>query len=342
MSGTYRAIELQRFASSFAAATEIVELPVIEPGRGEIRVRNLWAGVNGIFDTQLSRDAVDYIKFTLPTLTGVEALGLVEAVGEGVTSFDVGDAAASLRFRGGYREMNTGSASDFVRLPDAGREALGLASTGVAALLALDLGEAKSGETVAVSAAAGGLGHMIVQLAKVRGCRVVAICGGAEKIALVRSLGADRVIDYKSEDVATALEKEFKDSLDVAIDTVSGAIFDAFLTNLAPHGRLVISGAASDMDGKPEIVTGPRIANAIYYKAASVRAFQNGRSTHLWPTARDRLFALRDAGKINVLFDPLENRGLESVAGAVERLASGRTMGKVIVRLGPDQEGFAG
>jgi NADPH-dependent curcumin reductase CurA len=332
---TYRAIQLQRFAQSFRAATEIVTLPIADPAHDEIRVRNHWCGVNGIFDTQMSRNAVEYIDFALPTLTGVEAVGIVEAVGADVAGFAVGDAAASLRFRGGYREMNIGPASDFARLPDVSRDSLGLASTGVAALLALDHGDAKSGDTVAVSAAAGGLGHLIVQLAKARGCRIVAICGGWEKGAFVRGLGADRVIDYRIESVAGVLNTEFKDAIDVAIDTVSGGIFDAFLANLAPHGRLVVSGAAGDMDGKPEIVTGPRIGNALYYKAASVRAFQNGRMTHLWPEARDRLFALRTAGKIHVTFDAVPHWGLEAVPDAVERLIAGKTMGKVVVDLRP-------
>src|SRR5690606_32017842 len=103
-------------------------------------------------------------------------------------------------------------------------------STGVSALLALEhVGGPRAGETVAISAAAGGLGHLLVQLAKLDGARVVAVCGGERKSAFVRSLGADRVIDYKREDVAQVLATEFRDALDLAIDTVSGAIFDAFL-----------------------------------------------------------------------------------------------------------------
>ena len=80
MTETYRAIRLERFATSFRNATEIVDLPITDPGPGEIRVRNHWCGVNGIFDTQMARNAVDYISFALPTLTGVEAVGIVEAV----------------------------------------------------------------------------------------------------------------------------------------------------------------------------------------------------------------------------------------------------------------------
>ncbi|MPS67962.1 MAG: alcohol dehydrogenase [Novosphingobium sp.] len=334
MSEIYRAIRLERVAPSFREGSEIVELPLAAPGPGEIRVRNLHCGVNGIFDTQIARNAVDYVKIALPTFTGVEAIGTVEAVGEGVSDFAVGDAAVTVRFTGGYREANTGPASQFVKAPAATREYLALASTGVSALVALErIGELKRGETVAISAAAGGLGHLLVQLAVLNGARVIGVAGGRAKCDFVASLGAERVIDYKSEDVGAVLAAEYPGGLDVAVDTVSGAIFDAFLANLANHGRLVVGGAASDLEGKPEIVTGPRIAHAIYYKGASVRGFMNGLLTPHWADARERLFDLYAQGGIKVRFDDQPNLGIEGVFGAVERLLSGRSTGKVVVDL---------
>jgi NADPH-dependent curcumin reductase CurA len=330
----YRAIRLERFAPSFRSAADIVELPVSAPGAQDIRVRNAWCGVNGIFDTQIARNAVDYVRIALPSFTGVEAIGIVEAVGEGVSDFAVGDAAITTRFTGGYREANIAPAANFSHAPSSDRVWLALASTGVSALLALEhVGAVKDGETVAVSAAAGGLGHLIVQLAKLRGCRVVAVCGGAEKAAFLRKLGADRVIDYRREDVAEVLAAAFPNALDVAIDTVGGGIFDAFLDNLAVHGRLVAGGAAADLEGRPEIVTAPRIVHKLYYKAASVRGFMNGLLTPLWPEARARLFALQEQGAIEVTFDSSEFSGLDQVYDAVERLLSGQSMGKVTVKL---------
>jgi NADPH-dependent curcumin reductase CurA len=333
---TYRAIRLERFASSFREAADIVELPMTAPGHGEIAVRNRFCGVNGIFDTQIARNAVDYVPVRPPTLTGVEAAGVVEAVGPGVTDFAIGDAVATVRFTGGYREANVGPTAQFAKLPALEREWLALASTGVSALLALEhVGEVEAGETVAVSAAAGGLGHIIVQLAKLRGCRVVAICGGPRKAAFARSLGADRVIDYKTEDVAAVLGAEFRNAIDVAIDTVSGGIFDAMLDNLAVHGRMVAGGAAQDLDGRPEIVSAPRVVHKIYYKAASVRGFMNGLLTEHWPAARDKLFRLRAEGRIAVTFDEVAFNGLPAVYDAVERLLSGASMGKVMVDIEP-------
>jgi NADPH-dependent curcumin reductase CurA len=335
MSNTFRAIRLDRFATSFRDAAGIVEMELRPPGPGELRVQNRFCGVNGIFDTQIARNAVDYVTIRVPSLTGVEALGIVESCGEGVTGFAPGDAVVTTRFPGGYRDWNVAPAGHFARVPAAHRDWLALASTGVSASVALEhVGALRDGETVAISAAAGGLGHLMVQLAVLRGCHVVAICGGAEKAAFAKSLGAHRVIDYRAESVANVLAAEYKDRLDVAVDTVSGAIFDAFLDNIAPHGRLVVGGAASDLEGRPEIVTGPRIAHKLYYKAASVRGFMNGLMPALWPDARARMFGLYETGQLRVVFDERRFTGLEGVFDAIEHLLSGRSIGKVSVDLG--------
>ena len=336
MSGTYRAIRMERFADSFRDACAIVDVPIPRPGPGEVLVRNRFCGVNALFDTQSARNLVDYVKLRLPSFTGVEALGTVEAVGAGVSGFAAGDAVVTTRFPGGYREMNCAPAGHFVKVPATAPEWLTLASTGVAACLALEhVGQVKPSETVAISAAAGGLGHLLIQLAKHHGCRVIAVAGGPEKTAFARALGADRAIDYRAEDVAAVLAAEFPDAIDVAIDTVSGAIFDAFLANLANHGRLVVSGAASDQQNGPEIIHAPRISHALYYKGASVRAFMNGLLGEHWPAARARMFALHQSGAIAVHCDPHGHSGIFGVFDAVEHLLSGRSMGKVMVEINP-------
>jgi len=166
------------------------------------------------------------------------------------------------------------------------------------------------------------------------GCRVIGVAGGPDKCAFVRSLGAERVIDYRAEDVGAVLAAEYHNAIDLAVDTVSGTIFDAFLANLANHGRLVVGGAASDLEGKPEIVTAPRIAHAIYYKGASVRGFMNGLLTAHWEDARIRLFDMYARGLIQVRFDAPVNHGIAGVFDGVERLLSGKSTGKVVVDFG--------
>ncbi len=150
----------------------------------------------------------------------------------------------------------------------------------------------------------------------------------------MRALGADVVIDHRAQDVAGVLAAQFKDALDVAFDTVSGPIFDAFLDNLAPLGRLVVSGVASDLEGEPEPVLAPRVGVKLYYKGASIRGFMNARHTDLWPQARQALFDLYAAGGIEVWRDEADFAGLPAVYDAVGRLLAGRNTGKVMVRLG--------
>lgn len=331
---TYRALELRRFARTLREAADVVEIDARAPGPGEVAVRNAWCGINGLFDVQIARNAVSYVKVTPPIAMGVEAVGIVEAVGEGVSDLVVGDAVASVRFGGGYREMNIAPAGTFVKVPAADQESLILASTGVSAHVAFHaIGQAKPGETVAISAAAGGLGHILVQIAKAHGCKVIAVCGGPKKAQFVKDLGADAVIDYRAEPVAAALARDFPEALDVAIDTVGGDIFDAFSDNLARHGRLVVAGVAQDMDGGAEIVSAPRIAHKLYYKAASIRGFMNGLLTEHWPAARAELAALKAASKLKAVADDAPFEGVDAIYDAVDWLNSGKSMGKVTVRL---------
>lgn len=332
---TYRALRLERFAKTLREAADVVTLPAVEPGPGEIAVANRWCGINGLFDVQIARNAVDYVKLTPPTIMGVEAIGVVEAVGPGVTEVKVGDAVASNRFGSGYRERAVGPVAAFIPLPACTPEMLTLASTGVSAHVALNVvGQIQAGDTVAISAAAGGLGHILVQLAKLRGAKVIAICGGERKAAFVRELGADVVIDYRAVSVGEVIGRDHRDALNLAIDTVGGEIFDAFVDNLAPHGRLVVAGVAQDMDAGPELITAPRVAHKLYYKCASVRGFMNGLLTPHWPAAREELLELYAQGKLVVRIDDNAFDGVETIYDAVDWLTSGRSMGKVVTRLG--------
>ncbi|HTS83787.1 MAG TPA: NADP-dependent oxidoreductase, partial [Usitatibacter sp.] len=110
----------------------------------------------------------------------------------------------------------------------------------------LDIGKPQPGETVVVSGAAGAVGAVVCQIAKIKGCRVVGIAGGADKCKYVREeLGADAVIDYKNEDVKAGLKKHCPDGIHVYFDNVGGEILDACLARIALHARIVICGAIS-------------------------------------------------------------------------------------------------
>jgi NADPH-dependent curcumin reductase CurA len=118
----------------------------------------------------------------------------------------------------------------------------------------LDIGEPKAGETVVVSGAAGAVGMVVGQIAKIKGCRAVGIAGGAEKCAHVADeLGFDATIDYKSEPLGKALREKCPDGIDVYFDNVGGDVLDACLARIALHGRVVICGAISQYNNTTPI-----------------------------------------------------------------------------------------
>lgn len=126
-----------------------------------------------------------------------------------------------------------------------------LSMTGLTAYTGFfDQGQPKAGETVLVSGAAGGVGHMVVQMAKITGCRVIAIAGGPKKCAIVKSLGADAVIDYKNEDVAARIEALSDGKIDIYFDNVGGETLSAALENLAYNARIILCGSISEYTRK--------------------------------------------------------------------------------------------
>jgi NADPH-dependent curcumin reductase CurA len=330
----YRKLVIQQLTGDFRSSTGVAWQDWRDPGPGEIAVRNHWAGCNAIFDKNLCRNAIRYVNVAPPFDMGIEAVGEVVAVGPGVTAFAPGEHVATTRLGNGYREYQLAPVERALRVRAATPEILTLIPTGISAMVGLErVGEMRGGETVAVSAAAGGLGHIVVQLAKLAGCHVIALTGADEKIALLQSLGADRVVNYRRENLFEILAREYPRGIDIAYDSVGGEIFDAFLENLAMRGRLVISGHTSDFDKAVESVAQPRIYRKLYWKSASVRGFQNQAFPEYFDDAAQRILALYYEGRLRVLVDATPFVGLEQVADAVEHLLAGRNAGKVVVKL---------
>ena len=224
----------------------IVDIPKPEPKPGEVLVRHTAIGVNFI-DTY-HRTGLYPIK--LPSGLGMEGAGHVEAVGEGVTRFAPGDLIAYASGPiGAYAEFHVVAADRAVQLP-AGVNA----QTGAAALLKGMTAEfllrrcypVRSGQTILVHAAAGGVGSILVQWAKVLGATVIATVGSQAKAERVTALGADHVILYRDRDVAAEV-REITGGLGVpvAYDSVGAATFEGTLGSLARRGLFVSYGNAS-------------------------------------------------------------------------------------------------
>ena len=222
---------------------EEIALPV--PDRGHLRLRIEAAGVNFI-DTYLRSGLY---KVSLPFLPGMEAAGVVTAVGEGVTGFRVGDRVATTNALGAYAAETLVPADKALPIPAAiaTTTAAALLSQGLTAhFLATDTFPLKAGDTALVHAGAGGVGLLLTQIAKLRGARVIATVGSDAKVALVREAGADAVCVYTRENFAEAVRR-FTDGrgVDVAYDSVGKQTFEGTLDSLRPRGLFVSFGNAS-------------------------------------------------------------------------------------------------
>jgi NADPH2:quinone reductase len=221
------------------------EIPVPEPKRGEIRIRVEAIGVNYLETYQRT----GLYPMTLPFTPGSEAAGTVSAVGEGVAGFKAGDRVATVRAAGAYAAEAVAPADMAVRSPRGmeSRVAAAVLLQGLTAhYLACDSFPLKPGDTALVHAGAGGVGLLLVQIAKRRGARVIATVGTEEKAALARAAGADATVLYTREDfVAAARAFTGGRGVDVVYDGVGKDTFLGGLDSLRPRGMMVTFGNAS-------------------------------------------------------------------------------------------------
>ncbi|WP_420457234.1 quinone oxidoreductase family protein [Rubrivirga sp.] len=329
---TVRKLVATVLTPDFRQSARLVEEEIPGPGPGEVLVRNRVAGVNA---SDVNLTAGRYQPGVEPPFDlGFEAAGVVEAVGPGVERLAVGDAVAHSTLGGGFRDLAVVPAALAVPVPEPSAQALSVLVSGLTASIALEqVGEVQAGETVLVTAAAGGTGQYAVQLAKRAGARVLGTCGSDDKADLLRDLGCDRPITYRTEDVREVLKAEAPDGLDVVYESVGGALFDTALRSLAVKGRLVSIGYVSEYVDGPERVSDARVYHRLLAKSASVRGFFLPHYARHFPEHMQRLLALVASGELTVAVDPTEFRGLDAVADAVEHLHSGRSLGKVVVWL---------
>jgi len=195
----------------------------------------------------------------------------------------------------------------------------------------LEVGQLKPGETVVVSAAAGAVGSVVGQIAKIKGCRAVGIAGGAEKCRyLVDELGFDAVIDYKTQDVRAALKECCPNGIDVYFDNVGGHILEAALARLARGARIVICGAISqyNVTGPPK---GPSNYMALLVHRASMKGFLAGDYAARDDEATQALAGWRTSGTLRSREHIVE--GLETFPDTLIKLFTGDHLGKLIIKV---------
>ncbi len=223
---------------------EAVPDPV--PGRGQARIRQTAIGLNFIdvyYRTGL------YKVPALPFVPGQEAVGVVEALGEGVREVSVGDRVAYAAINGAYAEVRVLPADRLIRVPDSIDDptAAAMMLKGMTAeYLLLRCARLEAGDTILFHAAAGGVGSLACQWARSLGLRVLGTAGGAEKVERAKRNGCDEVIDYRTENIVARV-KELTGGAGVraVFDSVGKDTFAASLDCLAPRGLLVLFGQSS-------------------------------------------------------------------------------------------------
>ena len=303
-----------------------VEAPL--PGPGEVRVKNRAAALN-FFDI-LQIQGKYQVKPPFPFTPGAEVAGIVDAVGEGVEGWAVGDAALAISDGSGFSEQTVVSVKKLFRMPK-GMDWAQAASMPIVyhtSLFALrDRARLAAGEWLLVHAGASGVGMSAIQIGKAMGARVIATAGSPEKLVFSHRQGADHVIDYNSPDwVEEVKSLTGRRGADVIYDPVGGDVFDLSSKCIAQDGRLLVIGFAAGRI--PSIA-----ANRILLKNISVvGAFWGGhvKAHPGYPAATQAaLEELWDAGKIHP--EVCADWTLEQLPEAMKALAERRVSGKAVL-----------
>ena len=195
----------------------------------------------------------------------------------------------------------------------------------------LEVGRATAGETVVVSGAAGAVGSIAVQLAKIKGCRVIGIAGGRDKCQwLLEACGADGAIDYKSADIAAALAELAPKGVDVFFDNVGGEILQTLVDHMAVHGRIVVCGQVSAYDSATT-APGPRDMMRVVYRRLTIRGFVLGDFIAQAAASRAELIRWVEERKIRRHEDV--RSGFAVLPAAFLELFSGRNRGGLLVEI---------
>ncbi|MGE8360479.1 NADP-dependent oxidoreductase [Pseudomonas sp.] len=308
-----------------------VESPVGEPGPGQILVKNAYLSLDPAMRGWMN-DAKSYIA---PVGLGevMRALGVGQVVASQHPDFAVGDHVNGAL---GVQDYFLGEPKGFYKV-DPSRAPLplylsALGMTGMTAYFALlDVGAPKAGETVVISGAAGAVGSIAGQIAKLKGCRVVGIAGGADKCRfLVDELGFDAAIDYKHEDLHAALKRDCPKGVDVYFDNVGGEILDAVLTRINFRARVVICGAISQYNNK-EAVKGPSNYLALLVNSARMEGMVVMSYASRFSEAAQEMGGWLASGQLKSKEHVVD--GLQTFPDTLLKLFSGENFGKLVLKV---------
>jgi len=328
-----REIHLRQFATGALSSSnfELVDIGVPPLSAGEVLVRNRWMSVDPYMRRRMSGEGGYLPAFV--TGAPMEGAALGEVVESRESAFAPGDLVLSMF---GWREVFKTRPEHLQKIDPRGlpaRAFLGIAGMpGLTAYVGLlRIAALRQGDVVLVSAAAGAVGQVACQIAKLKGHVVIGIAGGADKFAYLREIGVDAAIDYKAEpDLAGALTSVAPTGIDVYFDNVGGAHLEAALRTARLHARFALCGMISEYNsGMPG--TGIRNLFAATAKDITLRGFIVSRHTDLREEFLHELRSWVTAGKIR--WRETVEVGIENAPAAMMKLFSGENVGKMLVRL---------
>ncbi|KAM3588978.1 hypothetical protein VKS41_001409 [Umbelopsis sp. WA50703] len=331
---TYRKIQAKQVGNNFRAVTEIVTAKyddlVAQMKPNGIIVKNHYVAINA---SDVNFTNGKYMRVQPPFDVGFESLGEIVQVGSKISKSKIGTYVAVMQY-GVFSEYTLTTDSVAIPVPDLRPEYLGLISSGLTASIALsEQGRMTKGETVLVTAAAGGAGQIAVQLAKQAGNHVIGTCSSDEKAAMLKSMGCDRVINYKTEDFGKVLKKEYPRGVDIVFESVGGEFFNICLRNLAPKGRLLVIGTVASYSTEKGIQGDKVDTLQLLASSRTVAGFFMPAYNHLFKEHMQSMIGALLSGKLKVEIDTAGLAGLGNVVDGVEYLHKGKNKGKLVIPL---------
>lgn len=310
---------------------DFVEQAVPEPAEGELLVKVLYLSLDPAMRGWMN-EGKSYVP---PVAIGevMRAGGVGVVVVSRNPAFAVGDSVVGML---GVQEYALSNGKGLNKVdPGLAPLPVYLGTLGMPGMTAyfgiLEVGELKQGDTVVVSGAAGAVGQVVGQIARIKDCRVVGIAGGADKCRYItQELGFDAAIDYKSEDVKDSLRKHCPKGIDVYFDNVGGDILDAALANLALHARIVICGAISQYNNT-DAVQGPSNYLSLLVNRASMKGMVVFDYASRYGEAAREMAGWLQSGKLKTREDIVD--GFGTFPETLLMLFRGGNTGKLVLKV---------
>jgi NADPH-dependent curcumin reductase CurA len=311
-------------------ALETVTIPELE--EGEILIEHHYVSLDPAMRGWMN-DTKSYIPpIELEHVMRAGAIGRV-IKNNNNSKFDIGDCVTSW---GGVQQYSVSNGEGWYKVDEKlASMPMYLGTLGMPGMTAyfgiLEVGKVKEGDIVLISGAAGAVGSIVGQIAKLKGCTVIGIAGGKEKCDYLKNeLGFDETIDYKNENIYSALKKKCPKGIDVFFDNVGGVILDAALSKLRMHAKVVICGAISQYNNKHKI-NGPSNYLSLLVTRSTMQGMVVMDYTKDFGMAAKQMGVWMQEGKLKSREDIYE--GIENFQETYNRLFSGKKNGKLILKI---------